>query len=72
MSEQKKHFFKTPLPKLARQFEVSRNQWKEKAVKRAERIKFLEMRIQELLESRDRWKARAKLYNTKSKTNQKH
>ena len=52
--------FKTPVTKLARQFEVSRNQWKEKALRRAEKIKVLEMRVRELSESRDRWKQRAK------------
>lgn len=52
--------FKTPVAKLAKQFEISRNQWKEKALKRAEKIKILEMRVRELSESRDRWKRRAK------------
>lgn len=59
-SESKISEFKTPITKLAKQFEVSRNQWKVKALRRAERIKVLEMRVKELSESRDRWKQRAK------------
>jgi len=52
--------YKSPVRKLARFFEKSRDQWKAKCREAKATIKRLKSRIRFLEESRDRWKQRAK------------
>jgi hypothetical protein len=51
--------YKSPVRKLARFFERSRDQWKAKCREAKETIKYLKKRGHFLEESRDRWKSRA-------------
>ncbi len=52
--------YKSPLRKLARFFEKSRDQWKAKCREAKEQIKLLKNRVRFLEQSRDRWKSEAK------------
>lgn len=52
--------YKSPLRKLVRFFEQSRNQWKAKCREAKKMIKQLKKRIRSLEESRERWKEKAK------------
>ena len=58
-SATKDKVYKSPVRKLARFFEKSRDQWKTKCRKAKKTIKYLKNRVRFLEESRDRWKSRA-------------
>jgi len=59
-SATKDKVYKSPVRKLARCFEKSRDQWKAKCRVAKATIKRLQSRVRFLEESRDRWKSRAK------------
>jgi len=59
-SATKDKVYKSPVRKLARFFEKSRDQWKAKCREAKATIKLLKNRIRFLEESRERWKSRAK------------
>ncbi len=58
-SATKDKVYKSPVRKLARFFEKSRDQWKAKCREAKKTIKYLKNRVRFLEESRDRWKSRA-------------
>ena len=58
-SATKDKVYKSPVRKLARFFEKSRDQWKAKCREAKATIKYLENRVRFLDDSRDRWKSRA-------------
>ena len=58
-SATKDKVYKSPVRKLARFFEKSRDQWKAKCREAKATIKYLKNRVRFLEESRDRWKSRA-------------
>lgn len=51
--------YKSPVRKLARFFEKSRDRWKAKCREAKKTIKYLKNRVRFLEESRDRWKRQA-------------
>ena len=51
--------YKSPVRKLARFFEKSRDQWKAKCHEAKATIKYLKKHVRFLEESRERWKSRA-------------
>jgi len=51
--------YRSPVRKLARFFERSRDQWKAKCREAKETIKYLKNRVRFLEESRERWKNEA-------------
>ena len=51
--------YRSPVRKLLRFFERSRNGWKEKCLTAKTRLKRLHNRVRQLEASRDRWKQRA-------------
>jgi len=59
-SATKDKVYKSPVRKLARFFEESRDQWKAKCREAKAMVKRLKNRVRFLEESRDRWKSRAK------------
>lgn len=58
-SATKDKVYKSPVRKLARFFEKSRDQWKAKCLEAKKTIKYLKNRVRFLEESRDRWKKQA-------------
>lgn len=58
-SATKDKVYKSPVRKLARFFEKSRDQWKAKCREAKATIKYLKKRVRFLEDSRDRWKSRA-------------
>ncbi len=58
-SATKDKVYKSPVRKLARFFEKSRDQWKAKYREAKATIKYLKNRVRFLEESRDRWKSQA-------------
>lgn len=58
-SATKDKVYKSPVRKLARFFEKSRDQWKAKCREGKATIKYLKNRVRFLEDSRDRWKSRA-------------
>jgi hypothetical protein len=52
--------YKSPVRKLARFFEKSRDQWKAKCREAKRMIRLLKSRIRFLEKSRDRWRQKAK------------
>ena len=52
--------YRSPIRKLLRFFERSRDQWKEKCQKAKRENNSLKIRLAAMKESRDRWKAKAK------------
>lgn len=52
--------YKSPVRKLARFFEKSRDKWKAKCREAKAQIKLLKNRVRFLEQSRDRWKSQAK------------
>lgn len=52
--------YRSPLRKLVRFFERSRDQWKEKCQKAKQENNSLKVRLAAMKESRDRWKTRAR------------
>lgn len=51
--------FKSPVSRLARLFRRSRDNWKEKALDKQERLRALEIKVRDLSLSRENWKKRA-------------
>ena len=58
-SATKDKVYKSPVRKLARFFEKSRDQWKAKCREAKRTIKYLKNRVRFLEENRDCWKSRA-------------
>lgn len=58
-SATKDKVYKSPVRKLARFFEKSRDQWKAKCREAKATVKYLKSRVRFLEDSRDRWKSRA-------------
>ncbi|MBC8492809.1 MAG: hypothetical protein H8D43_03405 [Chloroflexi bacterium] len=58
-SATKDKVYKSPVRKLTRFFEKSRDQWKAKCREAKTTIKYLKNRVRFLEESKDRWKSRA-------------
>ena len=52
--------FKSPVSRLARLFKKSRDNWKEKALKKQKKLRALEIKVRDLSISREQWKNRAK------------
>lgn len=52
--------YRSPMRKLVRFFERSRDQWKEKCQKAKRENNSLKVRLGAMKESRDRWKSKAK------------
>jgi len=52
--------YRSPIRKLVRFFQRSRDQWKEKCQKAKRENNSLKVRLAAMKESRDRWKAKAK------------
>jgi hypothetical protein len=52
--------YRSPMRKLVRFFEQSRDQWKEKCRQAKRENNSLKIRLAAMKESRDRWKAKAK------------
>lgn len=59
-SATKDKVYKSPVRKLARFFEKSRDQWKAKCREAKAQVKLLEKRVRFLEGSRDRWKSQVK------------
>lgn len=53
--------YRSPIKKLLRFFERSRNQWKTKCQAAKQENKSLKIRLAKMRASRDRWKAKASL-----------
>jgi hypothetical protein len=51
--------FKSPVTRLARLFKQGRDNWKEKALEKQEKMRSLEIKVRDLSNSRANWKARA-------------
>jgi len=51
--------FKSPPSRLARLFRAGRDNWKEKALEKQKRLRALEIKVRDLLASREYWKNRA-------------
>ncbi|BDA70284.1 hypothetical protein CAL7716_044500 [Calothrix sp. PCC 7716] len=51
--------FKSPVSRLVRLFKRSRDNWKEKALDKQERLRALEIKVRDLSLSRENWKKRA-------------
>ncbi|GJD20513.1 hypothetical protein RIVM261_054690 [Rivularia sp. IAM M-261] len=51
--------FKSPVSRLARLWRRSRDNWKEKALDKQERLRALEIKVRDLSLSRENWKKRA-------------
>jgi len=51
--------FKSPPSRLARLFRAGRDNWKEKALEKQKRLRALEIKVRDLLASREYWKKRA-------------
>jgi len=52
--------YKSSAGRLARLFKHSRDAWKEKAIERQKRLRALGIKVRDLIQSRERWKAKAK------------
>ena len=66
-SATKDKFYKSPVRKLARFFEKSRDQWKAKCREAKATIKYLKNRVRFLEESREHWKNRVQELETRVK-----
>jgi hypothetical protein len=51
--------FRSPKRALARSFRLSRDRWKDKATRRRQQVKALQVRLRDLEVSRDLWKDKA-------------
>jgi hypothetical protein len=51
--------FKSPISRLARLFQKGRDNWREKALEKQAKVRALEVKVRDLLDSRENWKARA-------------
>jgi hypothetical protein len=60
MNERDEKIYKSPLRKLVRFFEKSRDQWKAKCLEAKATAKGLKHRIRYLEQSKEEWKTRAK------------
>lgn len=52
--------YKSPDSRLARIFQISRDNWKERALEKQRKIRYLEVKVRDVTTSRDYWKDRAK------------
>lgn len=52
--------FKSSVSRLARLFQKSRDNWKEKALEKQKKVRALEIKVRDLSLSREQWKVRAK------------
>ena len=52
--------FKTATDRLVRYFEKSRDAWKARALQKQQQVRALEIKVRDLLVSRDHWKKKAK------------
>jgi hypothetical protein len=52
--------FKTATNRLVRYFERSRDAWKARALQKQQQVRALEIKVRDLLASRDYWKKKAK------------
>jgi chromosome segregation ATPase len=52
--------YKSPPHRLVRFFEESRNNWKQKALDRQERLRSADVKMRDLTKSRDKWKQETK------------
>lgn len=67
MSKKENNKYKTPLRKLVKFFEQSRNQWKEKSIEAKSTIKRLSNRIRYLETTKSEWKQKARLFEKELK-----
>ncbi len=51
--------FKSPVSRLARLFKKSRDNWKEKALKKQKKLRARDIKVRDLSLSREHWKSRA-------------
>jgi len=51
--------FKSPISRLARLFQQGRDNWREKALEKQAKVRALEIKVRDLSDSRENWKARA-------------
>jgi hypothetical protein len=51
--------FKSPISRLARLFQQGRDNWREKALEKQTKVRALEVKVRDLADSRENWKARA-------------
>lgn len=61
-SENNDFNYKTPLKKLVHFFRDSRDKWKARSINKQKRIDFLETRVKDLTNSRNKWKQKAKVF----------
>lgn len=59
--------YKSPLKKLVKFFETSRDKWKARSHEKQKRIDFLETKIKDLENSRENWKQKAKTFEKQLK-----
>jgi len=59
--------YKTPLKKLVQFFHDSRDKWKARSHEKQTKIDFLETKVKDLTNSRDKWKKKAKALEKESK-----
>ena len=52
--------YRSPVKKLMRYFEQSRDKWKERSLEAKQRIKLLHTKVADLRASRERWKKESK------------
>ncbi len=52
--------YKSTPSRLARLFEKSREEWKEKALERQKRLRSFDVKVRDLTKSRDKWKRETK------------
>jgi hypothetical protein len=51
--------FKSPVSRLARLFRAGRDNWKQKALEKQKKLRASEIKVRDLLASREYWKNRA-------------
>lgn len=60
MSNKSFNNYKSPVKKLVKFFQESRDKWKARSNEKQKRIDFLETKVKDLRNSRDNWKQKAK------------
>ena len=53
--------FKSEDSRLVRLFQASREQWKQRAAEKQQKLRAMEIKVRDLSASREQWKARAKV-----------
>lgn len=64
---QEQRMYKSPVKKLAKFFEKSRDQWKAKCGRAKTKLKYLKNRVRDLENSREKWKQKAKKLEAEQK-----